>query len=204
MRQKSTKALFTYWDKVRDGRRAPRRFEIEPAQIAGLLPETFILERSTPGYRFRLAGTRLCQLFGRELRGADFLALWDKEDAQAVQTLLRAVFDHALVGRATFVGHRRSGGTERYDMCVLPLIHGGLGIDRLLGCMTATSRQPVFDDEPLTHQGAVETDILRLDSRTHGDPDSFDVFSPPVPESNVIRLARHRLRLVEGGLNRRD
>jgi PAS domain len=39
---------------------APRRFEIEPAKIAALLPQTFIVENAGMlGYRFRLTGTKI-------------------------------------------------------------------------------------------------------------------------------------------------
>ena len=63
------------WDRVRNGRFAPRRFEVEPAKIAALLPETFIAEGAgLLGCRFRLAATKVCEQFGRELRGADPLS----------------------------------------------------------------------------------------------------------------------------------
>ncbi|MGI8724602.1 MAG: PAS domain-containing protein [Methyloceanibacter sp.] len=63
------KQLYAYWDRVRNGRPAPRRFEIEPAKIAPLLPETFIAQCSSlSGYRFRLVGTRICEHFGRAAR----------------------------------------------------------------------------------------------------------------------------------------
>jgi hypothetical protein len=56
------------------------------------LPETFIAESvGSLGYRFRLAGTKTCEQFGRELRGADLLALWHGADRDAVASLLRSV-----------------------------------------------------------------------------------------------------------------
>ena len=45
MQQKTTKVLYNYWNDVRDGRLAPRRFDIEPARISEVLPDTFMLER---------------------------------------------------------------------------------------------------------------------------------------------------------------
>ena len=45
MQQRTNQILFAYWNDVRGERLAPRRFEIEPARIATILPETFILER---------------------------------------------------------------------------------------------------------------------------------------------------------------
>ena len=45
MKHKTSNILYSYWNKVRGDRVTPRRFEIEPAQIAAILPATFILER---------------------------------------------------------------------------------------------------------------------------------------------------------------
>ena len=79
MRSKTSQILFNYWNDVRQNRLAPKRFEIEPSRIAPILSETFILERlDWDSYRFRLAGTRICDEFGVEFRGTDFLDGWMK------------------------------------------------------------------------------------------------------------------------------
>src|SRR5690606_24764284 len=81
MKNDTSRVLFHYWNAIRGTRRAPRRFEIEPARISRILPEAFILEqRDVDTYRFRIAGTRLCELFGMELRGHNFLELWEDGD----------------------------------------------------------------------------------------------------------------------------
>ena len=68
MRHDSSVALFQYWNRLRDGRPAPRRTEIEPADIKTLLADTFIMEKDVRGEAvFRLAGTRVCAIYGREL-----------------------------------------------------------------------------------------------------------------------------------------
>ncbi|MEO1694679.1 MAG: PAS domain-containing protein, partial [Pseudomonadota bacterium] len=45
MKHSTSHSLYAYWNEVRDGRPAPRRFEIEPSRIAHILSETLILER---------------------------------------------------------------------------------------------------------------------------------------------------------------
>ena len=96
MKQNSPQALYSYWNQVRAGRQAPQRLEIEPSQIAGILSETFMLERiDAATYQFRLAGTRLCEQFGRELRGTNFLDGWDADGRRTLQGLLVAVCDQA-------------------------------------------------------------------------------------------------------------
>lgn len=205
IRQPTTKALFDYWNTVRQGRRAPRRFEIEPAKIAGLLPETFILERADlPAYRFRLAGTRLCQLFGHELRGTDFVELWSGKDRETMVSMLGVVFEQAAVGRGFFVGYRDGNLITRYEMCLLPLVHTDYAIDRLLGAITPIGRLRAVDDEPLLGQNFLEADTMRPDLAT--EPEQTEVPSSPgqvVDADNVVRLAPRRFRLVEGGLGNR-
>ena len=69
MKHQATRDLYAYWQQLRRGRTAPDRSEIEPADIRHLLGHTFILEVvSRREFRFRLAGTRVCALFGREMK----------------------------------------------------------------------------------------------------------------------------------------
>ena len=76
MKQEGSLALFHYWNRLRGDRPAPKRTDIEPADIKTLLGDTFILERDTRGEAiFRLAGTRLCAIYGRELKGFAFTSL---------------------------------------------------------------------------------------------------------------------------------
>ena len=64
MRHRTTQIIYSYWNEARQGRLAPRRFDIEPARIAGVLAETTILEQvDNETYRFRLAGTRITEQF---------------------------------------------------------------------------------------------------------------------------------------------
>ena len=93
MKQDGSVALFHYWNRLRDGRPAPKRTEIEPADIKGLLSDTFILERDTRGEAvFRLAGTRLCAIYGRELKGFSFPSMWRSNDQRMIGRLAQNVF----------------------------------------------------------------------------------------------------------------
>jgi len=103
MQQPTSRQLYAYWDGIRNGRIAPRRIEIEPAKIAPLSRETFIAEcTDLLGFRFRLAGTRICQHFGRERRGVDFLSLWPLADRDAIASLVRNVLNDGAVGYSVF------------------------------------------------------------------------------------------------------
>jgi hypothetical protein len=74
-------ALLEEWDAARSGALVPRRAEIDPAALRPLLPNLFILELLSPDeIRFRLAGTRYCDLVGFDATGMNFIDLAPAED----------------------------------------------------------------------------------------------------------------------------
>src|SRR4051812_19077701 len=72
-----TRTLFRYWESIRGEDSAPRRRQLDLDRIRALVPSLFIFERSpVKGYLWRLAGTKLCQLWRRELTGMPVLSGW--------------------------------------------------------------------------------------------------------------------------------
>ncbi len=140
MKSEKTQKLFLYWDRLRNGRTAPRRTEIEPADIKALLADTFILECDARGEPvFRLAGTHVCAIYGRELKGFAFDSLWPAKDAQLFSRLLKNTFSGSQVLVASFDGISRNERVAPFEMIVLPL-DGGAGSPRALGAMIALER----------------------------------------------------------------
>lgn len=192
MQQSTSKELYAYWDRVRNGRIAPRRFEIEPAKIAPLLPHTFIAEDAGMlGYRFRLAGTKICEQFGRELRGADLLALWEARDRDAVDSLLRNILTDAAVGHGRFRAYAANDREANFEFVLLPLIHAGEAVNRILGAITAIDPPFWLGAEPLLRQEIVELNL-------HW-PDGVPAFMAH-GGAEVISLAQRRLRGISRGL----
>jgi len=196
MQQPTSRQLYAYWDSVRNGRIAPRRFEIEPAKIAGLLPETFIAEYAGHlGYRFRLAGTKICEQFGRELRGADLLALWDVSDRDAVASLLRNVLADGAVGYGLFRAYTSAERQATFELLFLPLIHAGETINRILGAITAIEPPFWLGAEPLIRQELLELNL-------HW-PDGIPAFMAQ-GGAEVISLAQRRFRMLARSLREGD
>lgn len=160
MQQITSRELYAYWDRVRNGRVAPCRLEIEPSGIATLLPETFIAEcDGLFAYRFRLAGTKICEQFGKELRGADLLSLWKLEDRNAIASLLRKVSCDAAVGQMLFYAYTEAGREAKFELVVMPLTHIGEAVSRLLGAITAIEPPFWLGTAPLVRQELI---ALRL------------------------------------------
>ena len=77
MKHASSRQLYEYWSRLRGNRMAPERSDIDPSEIRQILGNTFILEVRHPiDYVYRLAGTRICSAYCRELKGQEFLPLW--------------------------------------------------------------------------------------------------------------------------------
>lgn len=181
MKQKGSLALFQYWNRLRDGRPAPKRTEIEPADIKGLLADTFILERDSRGEAvFRLAGTRLCATFGRELKGFSFPSLWRPKDQRLIARLAYGVFQQKSVVVITFDGFTPSLRSTSFEMLLLPL-DGGIENPRCLGVLSSVDRPFWLGSDPLTDSS--------IDSVRVVDPDVEPVFLRNRPAVTVPSLA---------------
>ncbi|UVK45109.1 PAS domain-containing protein [Mesorhizobium sp. AR07] len=150
MNQNGSITLFQYWNRLRDGRPAPKRSEVEPADIKSLLADTFILERDTRGQAvFRLAGTRLCACYGRELKGFSFPSLWREKDQRLVSRLIHGVFDQKSVVLITYEGFSRNGRSNKFELLALPL-DGGVENPRCLGVISAVEKPFWLGADPIT------------------------------------------------------
>jgi hypothetical protein len=149
MNQDGSIALFQYWNQLRGDRPAPKRTEIEPAHIKSLLADTFILERDMRGKAiFRLAGTRVCANYGREMKSLSFTSLWREKDQRLVHRLVQGVFDANNVAVVTFAGISRNSRSNPFEMIVLPL-DGGIDNPRCVGAMSAVDKPFWLGADPI-------------------------------------------------------
>jgi hypothetical protein len=153
MKHPSIRELFEYWNGQRGSRLAPERAEIEPGAIRRVLADTFILSvEPAAGHPFRIAGTRVCALFNRELKGEAFLDLWSTESRRDVSDLLTIVADEsvAVAASASAVCTAQAGlpsqraiDRVRLELVLLPLRHHGRTDARFLGAL-APSEPPAW------------------------------------------------------------
>jgi hypothetical protein len=136
MKQASSRELFGYWTARRGKRPAPERGEIEPSAIRRALGDVFILEFDRHGgHPFRLAGTRVCALFGRELKNEQFLNLWDNPSRTSVANLLDVIADEASGVVASASGKTAEGWSQDLELLLLPLAHRGDTHARMIGAL---------------------------------------------------------------------
>ncbi|WP_332690185.1 PAS domain-containing protein [Bosea sp. (in: a-proteobacteria)] len=137
MKNPSTRLVFNYWDTLRGERSAPERGEIEPGALRHALADTFVLENEPIGPVFRLAGTRLCALFGREQRGRAFAALWPDVEAQGeMRRLVQTVMDESAGAVAGLAAETIGGATVHLELLLLPLRYRGRTHARVLGALS--------------------------------------------------------------------
>jgi hypothetical protein len=136
MKTAPTRKLFAYWNARRGSRLAPERGDIEPGAIREVLGDSFIISfDSADDHPFRLAGTRVCALFGRELKGAPFAQLWDFAGRARIRELATTVADEADPIVAGVVAHTDEGSQADLELLLLPLYHRGKMRVRLLGVL---------------------------------------------------------------------
>ena len=207
MKHGASRELYEYWNRVRGRERAPHRGAIEPSDIRRILADTFILEvvdRST--HLVRLAGTRVCSIYCRELKGTNFFDLWRADDRSAMSTLAAAVSED---GAAAVVTIEAATAREQHvaaELILLPLRHSGAAFDRVLGSLAVLDRPYWLGSEPVTRQTIASLRLLWPDEAPRFMRRRTDVPAAHrlrgVPSASVFRATprkRGHLVVFDGG-----
>ncbi len=206
MKHKTTQALYAYWNDMRNGRFAPRRFEIEPARIAELLPETFVLERlDAETYRFRLSGTRISDDFGHDFRGQNFLDGWMEEDRITLVRQLGSIASQGSVGVLEIEASSPGRRSTHFEVLLLPLLHNRDSVDRFLGSIAALDPPSWLGAERLDRKRLVSHTMIWPDGRPHQMIDKMhrqSPFLPHVRNARIVRIDRRQFRVYDGGLSK--
>jgi hypothetical protein len=138
MKTASTRALFAYWEEKRGERVAPARSDIDPGAIRQILGDAFILACDRDNdHPFRLAGTRVCAIFERELRGERFVHLFASDDRAEIRDLVAIVASEACGVVAGVRAQADDGRSAELELLLLPLLHQDQM--RLLGALAPVS-----------------------------------------------------------------
>lgn len=201
MKHRTTRALYDYWLRRRtDTGSMPSRADIEPADIHALLGDTFILECDRPQRTpFRLAGTRICLLFNRELKGTDFLDLWRPHEREAVASAFRSLRTGGACHVIGWQGYTQGDYEISGEIVLLPLTLGGTEIVRALGAMVPFQLPVWLGAVPLTGLGLCSS--YRLDATAdHASLPGAEpaTISPDSPQ--IVRKVGH-LSVYSGGID---
>ncbi len=203
MKNITTQILYSYWNDVRLDRVAPMRFDIEPSRIAGILGETMILEELGPEhYRFRLAGSRLVEHFGMELRGFSFLDLWPTQEHRDVAVALETIAEGGGAAVLEIEAAPIAGQCTVMEAIILPLIHTRGVIDRFLGAISIAEAPQWLTTEPIQSLRLLRRRIIHPDGRQ--DISAIAQNEPPpliqsAPLSRTLRDNRRTFKVLIGG-----
>ena len=101
-----------------------------------MLSQIFILDATDVARpTYRLAGTSLCERFGLELRGSNFLAHWETQSAQALGSLLRQALRLKQPLCLVTIGVTADQGMVEIETVLAPVSFGDGEPTRFVGMM---------------------------------------------------------------------
>jgi len=191
LKHPSSQLLYGHWNERRGARAAPERADIEPGAIRTGLGDSFILGcNMAPVPVFRLAGTRVCGLFGRELKGVVFEQLWNEGDRPAIRDLVASVGDEMAGLVAGANATTSEGDAIRLELLMLPLRHRGNSQQRQIGVLAPVGAP--------SWSGFIPLETLTLESHRHIGAGL--TLAPATPFMAAVERARLRgLRVFHGG-----
>ncbi|WP_157966355.1 PAS domain-containing protein [Oceanibium sediminis] len=176
--------LRDYWESLRNGRVAPYRAELDPRRFEDVLEHMFILEQLNPDQiRVRLAGMRLCEMMGMEVRGMPPEAFVTSDHRRLFTQHLASVLTTPSVVELDLRTTDTFGKTMKAQMVLLPLRSDFGEITRIMGCIVSARgamRTPVnfridsYRADPIV----VTVDDSAGTAQGHGLPG----FSEPAPQ----------------------
>lgn len=128
-----------YWSALRRGDEIPSRSQVDPRGLENILSQTFILERVAPGIaRFRLAGQRVNELAGMEVRGMPLTAFFTVDARKTISAALEHMFeDPSILEFDLKTEATRMRGSRTARMILLPLRSDLGDVSRALGVLVS-------------------------------------------------------------------
>lgn len=137
LKHPGSRQLFEYWSDLRAGRTAPYKAEVTAQGIGRTLAgNTFILENLGDGnLRFRLAGSRLYDIFGLEVRGMSALSIMNDPSRARFRALISDAMEGARVGVCRVAATTPDGQSTMLELIFAPLRSDFDQMNRMLGAV---------------------------------------------------------------------
>jgi hypothetical protein len=87
--------LFSYWEQLRAERACPTREDFEFARVKNQMPDMIVIDRDflRNSFKYRLAGSRVCAMFHRNLTATDVMAGWGRFEKDVITRHLNTVLN---------------------------------------------------------------------------------------------------------------
>jgi hypothetical protein len=193
MKHKNSHLLVGYWSRIRRGRALPDQTDIDPRAIKRMLSYVFILDAADldrPLYR--LAGTSLCERYGRELKGTNFLAHWESQSRTALTSLLRQSLRLKQPVCISSIAATAECGMVELETIIAPVTFGPGEPTRFVGMVQIMSDATPLVGRVIAFERLVASQLIR-----EGEPlTAFDAPPPPPSETARSHPKAPYLRLV--------
>ncbi len=124
-----------YWTALRRGDDIPSRAQVDPRGLENILSQTFIVERIAPGIaRFRLAGQKVNEMAGMEVRGMPLSAFFTPDARKELSAAMEHMFEApAIIELSLQTEATRQKGARDAHILLLPLRSDLGDVSRALG-----------------------------------------------------------------------
>lgn len=130
--------IHALWAQLANGRLAPRRDELSPAVIRGLLPYTFVMDVIAQGedFRFGFAGDRIIQFMGRRFAGM----LLSEFSGTPIFDNMHRIYSACVKERRPLANGPMQANHEpknflEMEVLILPVSEDGAAVSAILGAM---------------------------------------------------------------------
>ncbi len=125
--EESSRMFLRYWFQIRGDRLMPERRDIDPGQVATLLPKMWLWDAvpERKDFRCRLAGEEICALFGRNPRGT-LLGEWvPKGIVDVARPRYQRVIDEPSICVASGISYVADDKQAWCERVITPMTDGG-------------------------------------------------------------------------------
>jgi hypothetical protein len=136
------------------------------------------------------------------LRGRNFLDGWSEADRQVLARDLGTVCEQGAVAVISLEGSSDSRHRVELEAVLLPLVHAGHKIGRIIGAMSATSTPHWLDNDPLRSRRLLRHELIWPDGRPHAVVERWGRQAPFLParaQMRIVKTGRRQFRVFEGG-----
>ncbi|MCW5773702.1 MAG: PAS domain-containing protein [Rhodospirillaceae bacterium] len=166
-------ALWRYWNKKRGTRSMPLRSDIDPGEIPKLLPHIQLMERDPArGFRYRLSGTAVAQVYGFDPTGKyiDDLLPPDRQALANGHCLLAWNSGKPLFTRSRYT--KPTGVPAEVTRLILPLSLDGTSVGMLLLGQTFAAAAPAAAGDTIGIDDGVAADTSEAIEPERGENDA--------------------------------
>jgi hypothetical protein len=183
MKHRNNHFAVGYWSLIRRGRPAPNQADVDPKALKRLLPFVFLLDARHSTFVYRLAGTTLCERYGGELRGRNFLEQWDRDSRTRLPALMKMALAESAPLWLSSVGTTEDRKMVEIETVLMPMTFNGEIRERFLGVAQVMTDVTPLLGRSMNFERLVASGLVR-------EGDYAVTEAPPPPAAPPVRRVR--------------